>query len=512
MMNDGSRIVSGGVAAGPRTSPYSRAHKIALYGFGSEPILHRNLIDLAAKENLSLTWCAILPTPHYRPILGEVLPANEILDIFRALPRKPVGGHPACLAHYPESMAEALAAQKRTWRRRNGRWLFDRGIDYYRLYKTFLADRGATHVLTSNLETPDAKILVSAARELGLGVMAPMDMRNMTGTFFSTDCYESPPAYAVADTESRAQAVDFIRRFRGNPTPAHSHPAEIASAGADVTLPAYLPPMWQRIKRFAKIAIERPDIFDYDQLRVTLMAKVTPLRNAIRGVRGWRNSTQYDIAEIEALPERFVFYPLQYSPEASINIPAPYFVDQMRAIDALRFAMPSDHVLVVKEHPACLNMRPVKFMRHLRKAPGVIVMKSPVPAVELIRRAALTVSVTGTAALEAFLLGRPASALGPGLSAWAIGRPATMGDLRTQILNAINNPVPDQYVIDQIAKLISVRYPFLFNPPHQPGEPMLRLHNMQRFLYAVLDHLEREHGAEDHASDPSHDVGCSCSR
>ena len=51
-----------------------------------------------------------------------------------------------------------------------------------------------------------------------------------------------------------------------------------------------------------------------------------------------------------ALPKRFIYYPLQVTPEASINTPAPYYVDQMRAIDALRLAMPPDCALVVKEH------------------------------------------------------------------------------------------------------------------------------------------------------------------
>jgi len=506
-MNDGSRNASGAMAMRPRKSVYSSAYKIALYGFGSEPVVHRNLIDLAAKEKLPLTWCAILTTPHYRPVMSEALPVDEILDVFKALPRTPVGGDPACLARYSESLAEDLAAQKRYRRKRSGRWLFDRGLDYYKLYKAFLADRGATHVLMSSIETPDAKILVAVAQELGLGVMAPMDMRNMTGTYFTTDCHETPPAHAAADVESRTQAAEFIRRFRRNPTPAHSRPVEIASSMADVALPAYLPPLWQRTKRFVLNAIERPDIFDYDQLRVTFMAKVAPVRNLVRGIRSLCNSPQYDITGVAAVPERFIFYPLQYSPEASINTPAPYFVDQMRAIDALRFAMPSDHMLVVKEHPACLKMRPVKFMRRLRRVPGVIVIKSSVSSVELIRRAALTVSVTGTAALEAFLLGRPAIALGPGLSAWAIGRVSTMTDLRTQLVNAMNQPAPDDLVIDQIAKLMSVRYAFLYVPPHMPGEPMLRLSNMQRFLDALLDHLQRGRGAKERESAQPHDTG-----
>jgi hypothetical protein len=93
-------------------------------------------------------------------------------------------------------------------------------------------------------------------------------------------------------------------------------------------------------------------------------------------------------------------------------------------------------------------------------------------------------------------------ALGRGLSSWAIGGPATMSNLDTQIQNAINQPIADDFVIDQVARLMSVRYAFLFSPPNVPGEPMLRLGNMQRFLSALLDHLERERSTQ-HIAEPS---------
>jgi Capsule polysaccharide biosynthesis protein len=476
------------------TPEQSCRYKIALYGFGSQPVVYRHLIELAAKEKLAIKWCAILTTPHYRGVIDQVLAEQEILDVFHTLPRSPMGGDIACLSHYAGSLVEDLAAQKRSQRKRSGTWLLNRGLDYYSLYKKFFVEHSATHLLMSSIETPDAKIAVAVARELGIGVIAPVDMRNITGTYFSIDCYETPPGYAESNSESRTHAIEFISRFRKNPTPARGLPIEIAPNLQDMTLSTFLPPLWLRVKRFMMNIIERPDMFDYDQVRVAIMANATVLRKTIRGVREWLNSSQYDIADVGTLPNQFIYYPLQFSPESSINTPAPYFLDQMRAIDALRFAMPSDHVLVVKEHPACAEMRPVKFIRHIRNLPGVIVIKSSVPSVEIMKRATLTATVTGTAALEAFLLGRPAIALGPGISAWAIGRISGMVNLRADVLNAVNNPASDDFRIDQIAKLLSVRYPFVFTTPHHPGEPMLRLQNMQRFLSALLDHLEREGG------------------
>jgi hypothetical protein len=492
MLSEESVVISDKTAPKPPSVPRAPAYKIAVYGFGSQPIIYRHLIELAAKQKLPLTWCAILNTPYYRQMMKEVLPESEILDEFRTLPRAPVGGDPACLSRYPGSLVEDLAAQKRRRRRRDKRWLFDRGIDYYSMYKRFLADRGVTHMLMPLVETPEAKIALAVARELGIGVMVPVDMRNMTGTYFSPDCYETPPAYAATTPESRALAVDFVDQFRKKPAPARALPIEAVRRANEIRLQGYVPPLWRRVMRSAMAAIERPDIFDHDEIRRAVMANSSLLRKLVRGMRERRNAVQYDIAEVAALPERFIFYPLQYTPEASINVPAPYFVEQVRVVDALRFAMPSDHVLVVKEHPACLGIRPIEAMRGMRNLPGVVVMKATVPAIEVMKRAALTATVTGTAALEAFLLGRPAITFGSSISAWALGGATTMANLRAQILSAITRPPSDDFVIDQVAKLMSVRYPFYFDSTGLPGEPVLSLHNMQRLLAALLDHLERD--------------------
>jgi hypothetical protein len=492
MLSKDGGTISDTVAKRPRHSPGSRTCKIAFYGFGSHPVVLRHLIELAAKEKSPLKWSAILPTPHYRQVIREVLPVSEILDVFQALPRVPVGGDPACLSRYPGSLVEDLAAQKRRRRKRNARWLLNRGIDYYKMYKEFLVDRGVTHLLMPLIETPEAKIAVAAATELGLGIIAPVDMRNITGTLFSTDCHETPPAYAAANTESRAKAAEFVKNFRRSPMPAQIVPTEIASRLGEGTLSAFRPQLWRRVVRSAKTMLERPDIFDHDEIRRAVMANSRTLRKTIRGLRELRNIGQYDIAELVALPERFIFYPLQYTPEASINTPAPYFVDQIRVIDALRYAMPSDYILVMKEHPACLEMRPIHFIRRLRNLPGVVVIKASVPSIELMKRAALTATVTGTAAFEAFLLGRPSIAFGPGFSSWMVGGVAMMANLRTEILNAINQPPSDDYVIERVAELISVRQPFFFDTPGLPHDPMLSRHNINCFLSALLDHLQRE--------------------
>ncbi len=468
-------------------------YKIALYGFGSFPVVFRHLIDVSRTEKSRIEFCAILAQPNYRKVIGDVLPAADILDVYAELPRQPVGGDLSLFREYHGSVIEDLAALKRAYRRRTARWRLDRAIDVYRLYKNFLIERGATHLLLSNIETPETKIAVAVAQELDLRVMAPIDLRSLTGTYFSIDSYETPPSYAAATPETRVRAVEYIRQFREGEMPACHTPADyVAPSDDDDVLEDHLQPLLWRMRGFAESLVKRRDLFDYEEIRVSVMRNFPALRETVRGIRRWRNAKQYDVDHVDGLPERFIFFPLQYSPESSINVPAPYFVDQFRVVDALRFAMPSDCVLLVKEHPACVEMRPPKFMRRLRNVPGVVVAKATIPSIDLIRRGLLTATVTGTAAFEAFLLGRPAIALGPGLSAWALGGPCSQAYLRDDIAQAMANSPSQDFVVNQIAKLFSVRYPFFFATAHQPGEPMLRRGNIRRFWAALVDHLERE--------------------
>ncbi len=470
----------------------SMTYKIALYGFGSFPVVYRHLIELARAEGSSIEFCMILTGPHWRHVVRDVLSSGEILDVYKKLPCEPVGGDISMLSNYSGSLVEDLAALKRAYRRRSGAWLHARGIDFHRLYREFLIDRGATHLLMSNVETPDAKIAVAAAQELGVHVIAPIDLRNLSGTYFSTDSYETPPTYAEATQAARSRAFEFIRDFRHRALPARSLPSDESRVHGDEILKSYLPSFGQRANGFLKIALERPDLFDSEAIRVSLMRNFGLIRGAVRGFRKWQNEKQYDLEDVGSLPKRFIFFPLQYTPEASINVPAPYFVDQFRVIDALRFSMPNDCTLVVKEHPACVEMRPLSFVRRLRRLPGLMVAKSTISSIDLIQRAALTATVTGTAAFEAFLLGRPAIALGRGLAAWALNGSTELGSLPERMLTAMLQPVSDEFLVDRIAKLISVRYPFYFATAHMPGEPMLRQGNIQRFWEAIVDHLARE--------------------
>jgi hypothetical protein len=467
-------------------------YKIALHGFGATPIVFKYLIELAAKENAPIDWCMILPTPEHRALVRSVLPRGEILDVYEELPRSPVGGDLSLLSGYPGSFAEDLGADKRPWGSQSGRKRFARGVDYHLLYKKFLVERGATHFLAPQIEGAEGKIATATARQLGLPVMIPQDCRVLTGYYFAADAYAGLPAHAAPRPELLSKASEFIERYRKSPMPAQSAPTDFTPIDGDDELVSNQQPSTPaRFMGLVRKASERADLFVLDQIRASVLNNLPVLRDKWWGFRKSRAAREFDVGDLADLPKRFIFYPLQVSPEASINTPAPYYVDQIRAIDALRLAMPPDCALVVKEHWAGIGFRPVDFIRRVRKLPGVLVANYALKSREIILRASLTCPVTGTAAFETFHLGRPGFALGPGIGHWALGCGDVTQPLRDEIAARIDKPIPDQTVIERIATLLSVRYPFLFVSPFYPGEPMLRRGNMRRMYEALLDHLAR---------------------
>ena len=152
------------------------------------PIVFKYLIEFAAKNGAPIDWCMILPTPEHRALVRSVLPRSDILDVYRALPRVPVGGDLGLLAEYPGSLAEDLGADKRPWGARGGRKRFARGVDYHLHYKRFLIERGATYFLAPQIEGAEGKIAVATARQLGLPVMVAAGFPLAYGHFFRRRC------------------------------------------------------------------------------------------------------------------------------------------------------------------------------------------------------------------------------------------------------------------------------------------------------------------------------------
>lgn len=458
--------------------------RVVLHGFGAFPIVFWHMIQHARSINRSIEWAIILTTNHHSNLFTKLLGPERVIVLDQS---NDIPLHNISEMVYPGPLYRDIEADKRNYKYAAAAKQYVRAMNLYGQVRDFMCSFRPTHALVSQVEGFDGKVFIATARELGVEVVVPTSCRNLGGIFFSPDDFESLPNYATHTHErDLALAEAFVESFRKDPKPARWNPV----VSNDKILDSFTLPLSRRIVGTAKRWVSRPGEFQWDFLRASLLNNMPFLRDNIWKIRRRINEANCDIYSLDELPNKFIFYPLQYTPESSINTPAPYFVDQLRAIDAIRFAMPSDYKLVVKEHPACILLREGGFLRRLQHTSGVVVAHYGLSSLELVRRAALTISVTGTATLEAMLLGRRAITLGGTLVSAMLGGSCSVGDLEQRISLELERHISDVDVVKAIAKLFSVRHEVAFGSPGAPNEPVLRSGNISRLAHAFIEHCQ----------------------
>jgi hypothetical protein len=111
--------------------------------------------------------------------------------------------------------------------------------------------------------------------------------------------------------------------------------------------------------------------------------------------------------------EPFVLWPLHTRPEDSVSV-LGLGLDEIKEIRRIRSILPSRYELVVKENPAMVGLREKGFKKQIESLPGVRLVDPRVHTAPLLEKSCGVVSLSGTALLEAAVIGKPA---------WALGRP-----------------------------------------------------------------------------------------
>jgi hypothetical protein len=109
---------------------------------------------------------------------------------------------------------------------------------------------------------------------------------------------------------------------------------------------------------------------------------------------------------------RFILFLMHLQPEASTASQAPRWVDQERIIEQIAVNAPCGIQIVVKENPQCYGWRGKRYYGALLDLENVQLCHPQVSTHELLRRAEVLVTITGSAGLEAILLGTRVAALG----------------------------------------------------------------------------------------------------
>lgn len=150
---------------------------------------------------------------------------------------------------------------------------------------------------------------------------------------------------------------------------------------------------------------------------------------------------------IDAIPKKYVFFPLHYEPERTTNPDGGQWNNQYVALAKLRHIVPHDIAIVVKEHPSQLGSvlqgfrgRSRFFYSSVSAMKNTVFADINIPSWKLQSSAMFTCTITGTAALEAAINGKPALLLG---YPWFRGCPGiTTLDDSTTVESITRNTVP----------------------------------------------------------------------
>jgi hypothetical protein len=108
----------------------------------------------------------------------------------------------------------------------------------------------------------------------------------------------------------------------------------------------------------------------------------------------------------------FIFFPLHVEPEASLQGQSPEFLSQLSAIVSLSRSLPAKYRLVVKEHLGGVGRRPEDFYGQINALKNVIMLDLRELGKDVVDKAALVATISGTAGLEAAITGKPVITFG----------------------------------------------------------------------------------------------------
>lgn len=110
--------------------------------------------------------------------------------------------------------------------------------------------------------------------------------------------------------------------------------------------------------------------------------------------------------------KKFVYFPLQFQPEETIDVMAPLFNNQIETARQVAMSLPGEYTLVVKEHPEMAGLRPPSYIEKISRQPNIKLIDYRIDTGKILENTALVVSPNSTTLAEAAFYNIPAIQLG----------------------------------------------------------------------------------------------------
>jgi hypothetical protein len=134
----------------------------------------------------------------------------------------------------------------------------------------------------------------------------------------------------------------------------------------------------------------------------------------VQPVRAFTVQKRFRFLKREELDQTkpFLFYPLHFEPEVSLQVFGRPYQNQIEVVRNLALAVPVNMTVVVKEHPRSLGFRKLSYYRKLLEIPNVKLVDPFLPAIEVVKKSEAVAVVSGTIGFEAAVCKKPVIVLG----------------------------------------------------------------------------------------------------
>lgn len=139
-----------------------------------------------------------------------------------------------------------------------------------------------------------------------------------------------------------------------------------------------------------------------DRLRVPLMFYVRTRRA--------QRASNFRLADLKG--RRFAYFPMHKEPEVWNVMRSPECFNQFAVIQAISRDLPAGALLAIKENLYSTSFRPHYYYDQLKSLTNVVLLDLRENSIECIKQAAVTITISGSAGMEAAVLGKPVITFG----------------------------------------------------------------------------------------------------
>jgi hypothetical protein len=237
--------------------------------------------------------------------------------------------------------------------------------------------------------------------------------KNTGRYYFSDDQYGNWPEFArkyseINNNELKEEEINIAKEFIKNFKENHLVPPYMK---ASIALPNFI--KYINFPRFfinlKKDLIQNWFYTNHDyKLGYRLFEYIYTLIRAKRILQ----SKLTNLFENPDFSENYVLFPVHFQPEATTDIWAPFYSDQVVTVKAIARSLPFGYYLYVKEHSALLGSKPIKFYKEILKIPNAKLINPWCNISELIRNSKVVTVITSTTGLESIIWNKPTIVFG----------------------------------------------------------------------------------------------------